>query len=128
MAKLDSTDARRARVTAICLALPEAVASSRTGQHTRYDIRGRTFAYYIVNEHNDGRVALCCKIADAERAALIATNPQRYYIPKYIGHHGWMCIDLDVGKIDWREITSFVTNRYRMVAPKKLAARLEHGA
>ena len=123
MAK-SSLDARRERVTKICAALPEVEASSRTGQHTRYGVRGRTFAYYIVNEANDGRVALCCKIAADKRAALIARNPKRYYIPKYIGHHGWLCIDLHVGNLDWNEITAFVTNSYRLVAPKTLAATL----
>jgi hypothetical protein len=117
-------DARRARVTKICESLPEARASSRTGQHTRYDVRGRTFAYYVVNEHNDGRVALCCKTANDDRAALLARDPKRYYIPKYIGHHGWLCIDLDVGKVDFDEIAAFVTNSYRLVAPKTLAARV----
>lgn len=87
-------------------------------------MRGRTFAYYVVNEHDDGRVALCCKISGDERAALIERDPKRNYIPKYIGHHGWLCIDLDAGAIDWDEVATFVTNSYRLVAPKSLVARL----
>lgn len=127
MPKAPAIDARRERVTHLATALPEAEASSRTGQHTGYRVRGKAFAYYTVNEHNDGRIALHVKIGEGRQEAFVASDG-RFFLPKYMAHHGWVGLDLDAGRIDWNEVNSLLTESYRMLAPKTLAARLEHDA
>jgi hypothetical protein len=119
-----NVNARLERIKKICLALPEAEAEQAgpLREHTAFRIRGKPFAHYVVNEHNDGRIALCCKAAPGAQGALVASDPARYYLPKYMAHHGWVCVDLDAGNVDWREIANLVTESYRLIAPKRLSA------
>jgi phosphoribosylglycinamide formyltransferase-1 len=107
-------------VTAICQSLPEARATSRTGQHSAFEVRGKRFAYYLVDHHGDGRVAINCKVAPGAQAALIGSDPARYFMPAYLGAKGWIGIDLDA-RTDWAEIERFLRDSYRMIAPKSLA-------
>ena len=45
-----------ARVRAVCETFPEVVV--RPGQHHAFLVRGKTFAYFLVDHHGDGRVAI----------------------------------------------------------------------
>jgi phosphoribosylglycinamide formyltransferase-1 len=122
VASKGSRDPRRERVTKIGGALPEAEASTRTGQHVAFKVRGKPFAYYVVNEHNDGRVALLCKAAPGAQQALVSSNPDRYFVPKYVGPKGWIGYDFDAGTVDWDEVAGLFKESYRLLAPKRLAA------
>ena len=105
----------------ICLALPEADATTTIGQHMTFSVRGKTFVYYLDDHHGDGIVAVCCKTSMLEQADLVETEPERYYVPAYIGHHGWVGLRLDSGEVDWDEVEELVHTSYRLVAPKRLA-------
>jgi phosphoribosylglycinamide formyltransferase-1 len=117
-------DILRERVIHLALALPEAEAhqGGPLGEHSSFRVRGKAFAYYVVNEHNDGRVALLWKAAPGRQAALVGAEPARFFVPKYIGPRGWVGLDLDAGEIDWREIDDSLRESYLLVAPKRLAA------
>ena len=110
----------RSRFAAICLALPEVV--SQGGQHLGFQVRGRTFAYYLDDHHGDGRTALNCKAAAGEQAALIASDPARFFVPAYLGARGWIGMYLDVAGVDWDVVAELVAESYRLIAPKRLAA------
>jgi hypothetical protein len=56
---------------------------------------------------------------------MIAADPERFYMPSYIGHRGWVGLRLDTGPVDWTEVADLVTDSYLAVAPKRLAAQLE---
>jgi predicted DNA-binding protein (MmcQ/YjbR family) len=53
---------------------------------------------------------------------MIAQDPDRFYMPAYIGPKGWVALRLDVGEVDWDEVAHLVANSYRLVAPKRLAS------
>jgi hypothetical protein len=110
----------RARVAAICTAFPE--VTTEGDQHLRFQVRNRTFAYYLDDHHGDGRVALCCKAAPGEQEALIASDPVRYYRPAYLGARGWISVRLDLDDVDWGEVGELGLEAYRLTAPKRLAA------
>jgi predicted DNA-binding protein (MmcQ/YjbR family) len=112
----------RERLTEICLALPEATASG--DQHLAYKVRTRTFAYYLINHHGDGREALNCKAPPGEQEALVAADPRRFYVPAYLGARGWIGVRLDVDDVDWDEVAELVVESYLLVAPKRLAAQV----
>jgi predicted DNA-binding protein (MmcQ/YjbR family) len=58
-----------------------------------------------------------------EQQALL-TSDKRYSIPKYIGHNGW--IDLDIEKqINWVEIDSLLEASYRHFALKRMLRALD---
>jgi hypothetical protein len=122
MARVGKEQRRFARLTKLCLALPESTASGE--QHTAFVVRGRTFAYHLVDHHGDGRFALCCKLAAGENKRLAVAEPSRFFVPPYIGPKGWVGLDLDTADIDWKEIKRIVHASYRLVAPKNLAARV----
>lgn len=112
-------DRRLARLTKICLALPEA-ARQDCGSHAAFLVRKRTFAYFLNDHHGDGIVSVACKALPGDNAALAAAQPTRFYLPAYIGPRGWIALRLDRGEIDWDEVAELVTGSYRMIAPKRL--------
>lgn len=124
MASGKSEDPRLARLSGICLALPEAERGLR-GSHADFRVRKRVFAYFLDNHHGDGIVAVCVRSAFGEAADRASREPQRYYLPAYIGARGWFGLRLDRGAIDWREVANIVELSYCLAAPKTLARRVE---
>ena len=112
-----------ARLSKLCLALPEAVREDCHG-HVAFLVRKRTFAYFLNNHHGDGIVSVACKVLPGDNAALAAGQPARFYLPAYIGPRGWVALRLDSGKVDWDEVAELVTTSYRLVAPKRLASQV----
>jgi len=123
MTKSLKEDRRLIRVTEICLALPEATRTA-TGDHASFAVRDKKFAYYLDNHHGDGIVAVCFRTVPGENEVLLASDASRFYSPAYIGPKGWVGLRLDVGEIDWTEVADFLTDSYRVAAPKRLAARV----
>lgn len=121
MPKSRIEDPRLVRLTRICLALPEATRECK-GPHAGFYVRKRTFAYFLFDHHGDGIVSVTCKVLSGDNTALAAAQPDRFYIPAYIGSKGWVALRLDRGEIDWDEVAELVTGSYRLVAPKNLAA------
>jgi hypothetical protein len=121
MGKRSAEDPRLIRLTKISLALPEA-ARQRCGRHAAFLVRKRTFAYFLDDHHGDGIVAVTCKVLPGDNTALAAAQPDRFYMPAYIGPRGWVSLRLDVGRVDWGEVAELVLGSYRLIAPKRLAA------
>ena len=108
------------RLRAICLALPEAIESGGVGDPS-FKVRDKIFAM----QHGfDGRMSMWCKAAGGVQDILVGSNPERFFVPPYVGHHGWVGVWLDV-EIDWEEVADLVVESYRMTAPKRLAALLD---
>jgi len=110
----------RERLCKICLALPEAEASSQTGQHDKFTVRGRTFAYFLNDHQGDGRIAVNCKVAPGGMDVLIRGDPERFYVAPYLGPRGWIGMRLDLPRTDWSLTEELVRDSYRMAAPKRL--------
>ena len=108
------------KLAAICLALPETGRRDR-GDHADFRVRGKVFAYFLNNHHGDGIVAVCCKAALGENVDRASREPQRFYLPPYIGPRGWFGLRLDGEAIDWSEVRNLVELSYALVAPKRLA-------
>jgi predicted DNA-binding protein (MmcQ/YjbR family) len=123
MTKAQTDERRLARVIKICLALPEAEHETM-GDHSSFSVRKKKFAYYLDNHHGDGIVSVCFRTERGENEVLLASDQTRFYSPAYIGPRGWVGLRLDTGEIDWKEVNDFVTESYRLAAPKSLAARI----
>jgi hypothetical protein len=111
------------RVSAICLALPEATAEP-TGSHTTFRVRKKVFAYFLDNHHGDGIVAVCVKTAPGDNRDLARERPGEFYLPAYIGTRGWVGRRLDGTSISWTEVEGLLRASYRAAAPKTLAAAM----
>ena len=123
MTKPSREEPRLTRLTKICLALPEATRECM-GLHAGFRIRKKTFAYFLNDHHGDGIVSVACKALPGENTALAAAQPDRFYLPAYIGPKGWVALRLDIGKVDWEEVAELVAASYRQIAPKRLVSLL----
>ncbi|HKS92468.1 MAG TPA: MmcQ/YjbR family DNA-binding protein [Tepidiformaceae bacterium] len=117
-------DEQRRHVSSTCLALPEAESDTATGQHLAFSVRGKKFAYFLVDHHGDGRVALVCKAAPGEASTLIAATPERYFNPPYLGPRGWVGLDLDAPGVTPGDVTGLIRASYALTAPKRLATQM----
>jgi hypothetical protein len=113
---------RLARLTKICLALPEA-ARKCSGDHAAFRVRKKVFAYFLNDHHGDGIVSVCAKVLPGDNKALIAAQPARFYMPAYIGPRGWVALRLDLGAIDWKEVAELIAGSYQITVPSRLAAK-----
>lgn len=107
----------------LCLALPETTERLSHGEPTWFVQGKKTFVTYA-NHHHDDRLAFWCAGQDGAQEALVALHPERFFVPPYVGHRGWIGVYLDV-PADWDEIADLVTDAWRKVAPRKLVQRLE---
>jgi predicted DNA-binding protein (MmcQ/YjbR family) len=110
-----------ARVSDVCLALPEATRELR-GDHADFRVRKKVFAYFLNSHHGDGIVSICVKSALGENEDRARKSPIRYYLPAYIGKRGWFGVYLNRDPVDWDEIKSIIALSYRLAAPKTLVA------
>ena len=125
MTKSSGEDRRLLRFTKICLKLPEATRQ-RHADYASFVVRKKIFAYYLENHHNDGIVAVTCKVLPGDNAALAAADPGKFYLPAYIGSRGWVALRLDLGEIDWEEVAELAAGSYWLVAPKRLGALIRN--
>ena len=70
-------------VRAICLALPEATEKLAWGEPT-FRVRDKIFAQYEDHHHKDPIVGLWIKAPHGLQEILVAAEPERYYVPKYV--------------------------------------------
>jgi hypothetical protein len=115
------------KLRSLCLALPETTERLSHGEPTWFVQGKKTFVMYA-NHHHDDRLGFWCAAPDGAQEALVASDPERFFVPPYVGYRGWLGVRLDVTPVDWDEIAELVTAAYRVVAPKRLLAGLDAGS
>jgi predicted DNA-binding protein (MmcQ/YjbR family) len=50
---------------------------------------------------------------------MVSAEPQRFFVPPYVGPSGWVGVWLD-GEVEWDELSDFLRDAYLLVAPKRL--------
>jgi predicted DNA-binding protein (MmcQ/YjbR family) len=107
------------RVRALCLALPEAREKVTWG-HPTYRVGEKMFAS---SGANGGRPVATVKAPRGAQEALVAYDAGRYFVPAYVGKAGWVGMYLD-GRADWAQVAALIEQSFRLVAPKRLTAKL----
>jgi hypothetical protein len=107
------------RVRELCLSFPETTERLSHGQPTWFVRDKKTFVMYLDNHHDDGRLALWCAAPQGMQAALVDGEPERYFVPLYVGHRGWIGVRLD-RDLGWNEIAGAIEEAYATVAPRRL--------
>jgi hypothetical protein len=117
------------RLTAICLALPE-VQIEDVRAHRGFRVAKKNFAWYTVDHHGNGAVELGVRTDLADQRALVAADPDRFSVARYVGRHGWVDyrLDLEDRPVDWAEVAELVADSYRLQAPKRLVRLLDQPA
>jgi hypothetical protein len=111
------------RLRKLCLGLPEAV-ERETWEEPTYRVREKIFA--MQHHGTTGTLAVWCKGGPGVQEMLVNGEPDRYFVPPYLGHKGWIGIRLE-GEIDWDEVEDLVIESYRLIAPKRLVKELDAG-
>ena len=124
-AQLASSTRRRERLIEICRELPEITHDAVGDGHIAFQIRKKTFGYYLFDHHDDGIIGFCCKSTLAEQRRLVRDDPDSFFVPAYLGAKGWVAIRLDLDEVDWSTLSELAKRAYQSTAPRKLAALVE---
>ena len=124
MPKKASEDPRLTRLTKVALELEE-TKREIYGSHAQFLVRKKTFAYFLNDHHGDEIVAVTCKVLPGDNKALTEAQPDRFYLPAYLGSRGWVALRLDRGRTDWGEVRDLLLCSYALIAPKRLADRVK---
>ena len=108
------------RVRKICLGLPEANETVQFG-HPVWQAGKKTFA---MARHDGTRLTLCFWVGVEQQGLL--TADARYEIPPYMGHNGWIALDVSAG-CDWQEVETLALHSYRHFALKRMLQLLPPG-
>jgi hypothetical protein len=107
----------------LCLALPEVEERPSHGEPTWF-VRGKKVFVMYADHHHDDRLAFWCAAPPDAQEVLVAADPERFFVPPYVGYRGWLGVSL-APPVDWDEIAERVLDAYRAVAPKRLLAELD---
>ena len=72
-----------------------------------------------------GRPSVWLKAHDGAQVALVGSGPDRFFVPPYVGHKGWVGVYMDGRRVDWEELADLIEESYRLIAPKGLVAALD---
>jgi len=118
---------RKARLAKICEPYPETVATSPgDSEHLSLEVAGKRFGYYLYRHFgDDGRSGAVLKAPAGVQEMLVEADPDRFWVPAFVGRHGWIGVRLDLEEPDWDELTEFVREAWLMTAPKKVRLAFE---
>ena len=102
------------RLRAICMALPGATEVVAWGELTWRN--GKIFAMSDTYHHGSEHLSVHLAAPPGAQAALIDTDPDRFFRPPYTGGKGWVGVVLDTDP-DWEMVASLVRTAYDVVAP-----------
>ncbi len=80
-------------------------------------VRGKRSFLMYSNHHHGGRLAFWCAAPPGVQEALVASEPEKFYRPPYVGVRGWLGVYLDV-PLDWDEIEGLVAQAHGFIAAK----------
>jgi hypothetical protein len=123
----DTLTERKQRLAAICLTYPETVAEDRyDNEHLSLEVAGKRFGYYLERHFgDDGRSGAVLKAPRGQQDTLVEQDPDTFWVPAFVGRHGWIGIRLDLEEPDWEAVEDFVRQAWLMTAPKRLRAASE---
>ncbi|MFF1872555.1 MmcQ/YjbR family DNA-binding protein [Kitasatospora herbaricolor] len=111
------------RVRALCLALPGCEERVSHGEPSWFAGGRRMFATFA-DHHHDDRTACWTAAPAGVQEHLVATDPERFFRPPYVGGRGWIGVYLD-RPVDWPHLADLLLEAYRLTAPARLRAALD---
>jgi len=111
---------RAATVRAFALGLPDA-EERETWETATFRVRNKIFCMFSEHERH-----LWIKSTGDEQQALVAMDPDAFFVPPYVGPSGW--VGAVLSKADGDEVRELVTEAWRMTATKRAVAAFDEGA
>ncbi|MCP5181268.1 MAG: MmcQ/YjbR family DNA-binding protein [Pseudomonadales bacterium] len=101
------------RLASFCLSLPETTEGASFGNPV-WKAGKKTFAQAW---RNDGRLNFAFRVG-AERQDVL-TLDTRYSVPHYLGHNGWIALDVETD-VNWPEVEELALTSFRHFALKRM--------
>lgn len=114
------------RVRAICLALPEVTERVSHGSPAFF-LTKQFVALWPDGHHGNHFPQLWCAAPIGAQSGLMASDPDRFFKPPYVGARGWIGVRLD-GTVDYDEIEMLCEDAYRCVATKRQICLLDRAS
>lgn len=108
----------------IATRFPEVNERLSHGAPTLFIRDKKVLCHLFDNHHGDDRLAIWCAAPPGVQAELVEQEPERFFVPPYVGHRGWIGLRVDIDP-DPNEIAQMLETAYRMVAPKTLVKKLD---
>ncbi|HZA06046.1 MAG TPA: MmcQ/YjbR family DNA-binding protein [Propionibacteriaceae bacterium] len=113
------------RVRTACLALPQTSERLSHGGPAFF-IKGKTcFVMFVDDHHDDGHLAIWCAAPDGVQAEMVETEPERFFRPPYVGHRGWLGVELT--EVSTAELAAICREAFLTVAPPTVRRLLDSG-
>jgi predicted DNA-binding protein (MmcQ/YjbR family) len=101
----------------LCLRLPESHEARQFG-NPAWQAGKKTF---VLARHDGARFLLYFWVG-VDQQGLLTADP-RYHVPPYMGHNGWIALDVSKG-CDWQEIELLILQSYRHFALQRMLRQL----
>lgn len=105
------------RVRRLCAALPQTTEKLSHGEPTLF-VGKKVYAMFANNHHNDGHIAVWIPVPPGLQATLLKTEPDKFFMPPYVGVRGWVGIELDA--VSDEELGYHLCEAWRLIAPPKM--------
>lgn len=104
------------RVRRLCLALPGTSERLSHGEPTFF-VGQKVFVMFANNHHGDGHVAGWLPVPPGQQSALVESAPATYFRPPYVGHRGWVGVEL--AQVSDDDLEFHIRTAWRLIAPKR---------
>jgi hypothetical protein len=129
---------RKQRLAKMCKTHPETEAMNRyDNEHVSLEVSGKRFDFYLYQHFgDDGRSGAVLKAPMGAQAMLVVLDPDRFWVPAFVGRHGWigrrldldLDLDLDLEGPDWDELAGFIRGAWMRTAPKELRRQVDESS
>lgn len=106
---------RLARLRKIVLALPDTIEKEAWGDPTWRIDGGKMFAGQKGNVRGH-RPALWVAAPPGAQSFLVESEPERFFVPPYVGPQGWVGTWLDGARLDWAMIAELLEGGHAFIA------------
>jgi predicted DNA-binding protein (MmcQ/YjbR family) len=113
------------RTRKICLSFPGAYEKVAWSAPT-FRVGERQFAMWVDDHHGVGFAGVWLKAPPGAQAELVASDPDRFYVPPYVGKGGWVGVKTDA-KTDWDLLAGLLAEAYAGAAEGQSAAKIAKG-
>ena len=114
-----------ARVRTACLELPETTERLSHGGPAFFVKDKVCFVMFLDDHHDDGRLAIWCAAPEGVQSEMVETEPERFFRPPYVGHRGWLGVEL--AEVSAAELRAISREAFCSVAPPTVRKLLTGG-
>lgn len=105
----------------ICGALPDVTDKMSHGEIAWSVGAGRASRQFAMtwDHHHDDRNAVVMAAPAGAQAQLVASHPERYFRPPYVGSRGWIGMYLDTAAVDWDLVALHLGDAHAEIAARR---------